>query len=205
MLEAAHHQERRVRFTPIVEHRHDLRVLQRGDQLRLGFESADEVWIVGEFGSHDLDGDLPADRGLEGPVEVPTGAVSDFVSEFVAANRQPRLVATRQRPHRSGLTKCRVVEHDPLLEFGQSSRGVEAEFLGQSGTQRAERTQCIALAAREVEREHEVPGEALPEGMLADEALEFADQLTRAPGSEVGIHAVLDGGQAQLLQPLDLG
>ena len=42
-----HHEVRRIGLAPVVVERNDVRVLEPGDQLRLGLEATDEVGVVG--------------------------------------------------------------------------------------------------------------------------------------------------------------
>ncbi len=58
-------------------------MLQAGDQLRFGFEAADEVGVVGVPGQDDLDGDFAPDRGLEGAVDGAEAAYADALAQLV--------------------------------------------------------------------------------------------------------------------------
>src|SRR5204862_141467 len=59
----------------------------------------------------------------------------------------------------------------------------------------------IGLAARAVERQHQLAAGPLAERLLGDEPLELADELHVTAESELGVDAVLLRRQAQLLQP----
>ena len=56
-------------------------MLESGHELRLRLEAADEVGLVGTFGSDDRDGDISLDRRLMGAVRVPTGRLTDLLPE----------------------------------------------------------------------------------------------------------------------------
>ena len=62
----------------------------------------------------------------------------------------------------------------------------------------------FGLASRAIQREHELPAEALTEGMGADERLELADEVSGRPGREVEIDPGLERNQTELLQAGDL-
>ena len=63
----------------------------------------------------------------------------------------------------------------------------------------------LRLAAGAVEREHQLPAQALPQRLRADEGLELADELRAAAALEVGIEPSLERDEPELLQPRDLG
>ena len=54
----AHHEVGGVGLPPVVVQRHDVRVLEPGDELCLALEAPDEVGMIGELGRHRLDRDL---------------------------------------------------------------------------------------------------------------------------------------------------
>ena len=60
----AHHEVRAARFPPEVVERHDVRMLEAGDELRLVLEPADEQGVVGEIRVNDLDRDVTTDTRL---------------------------------------------------------------------------------------------------------------------------------------------
>ena len=83
-----HHEVRRAGLAPVVVERDDVRVLELGDQLRLGLEATDEVGVVGVLRSDDLDRHLTADGGLIGAVRDPAGPVADPLAQFVPTDRE---------------------------------------------------------------------------------------------------------------------
>ena len=64
--------------------------------------------------------------------------------------------------------------------------------------------QRFGLAAGLVKGEHQVPMQSLAPRMLGHESAQLADQLARAPEPEIGIDALLDRLEPQLLEPLQL-
>ena len=65
--------------------------------------------------------------------------------------------------------------------------------------------QRLRLAAAAIQRQHQLPVQALAPRMLARQPPQLGDQLGVAPGGQVGLDAHLERGQPQLLQPRDLG
>ena len=62
----------------------------------------------------------------------------------------------------------------------------------------------LRLSPRAIEREHELPAQALAQGMLAHELLELADERPVLTLLEVLLDPALETGKAKLLQPGDL-
>ena len=58
----------------------------------------------------------------------------------------------------------------------------------------------LGLAVGAVEGEHQLAPQALAVGVLPHEGAQLADQLGRAAGGQVGLHAALQRRQALLLQ-----
>ena len=61
----------------------------------------------------------------------------------------------------------------------------------------------LRLAARAVQREHQLAAQPLAQRVLGDERLELADELGVPPQREVGVDPGLQRGEAQLVQPRD--
>ena len=68
-----------------------------------------------------------------------------------------------------------------------------------------EHLERVGLPVAPVEREHQLPAEPLAAPVLGDQRLELGDELAMAPEREVGLDAVLERRQPQLLQPRHLG
>jgi len=80
----AHDQIRVVGLAPEVVERHDMHVLQPGDQLRFGFEPADKFGAVGVARQDDLDGDFALDSRLEGAINSREPADSDQFAQQIS-------------------------------------------------------------------------------------------------------------------------
>ena len=82
-LEQLHHQEVRVALVPDVEERADVRVVERGDRLRLALEALAALVVLREAGGEDLDATLRS-RRVSFPRQTspmppaPIGAVSSY-------------------------------------------------------------------------------------------------------------------------------
>ena len=94
-----HDQIGRVRLTPVVVQRDDVRMLERRDDLCFGLETADEGRIVGEVGTDDLDRHLATDSGLVGAVGRPRRTGTDLLPQLVPAHCRPGL--RHRAPHGS--------------------------------------------------------------------------------------------------------
>ncbi len=64
--------------------------------------------------------------------------------------------------------------------------------------------QRLGLAVGAVEGEHELAPEPLPQRMPSDERLQLADELSVAAEREVGLDALFERRQLQLVQARDL-
>jgi hypothetical protein len=73
----AHDQVSTLGVAPVVVERHDVQVLQLGDQLCFTFEAADELGAVGVFGQDDLDCHLAVDGLLAGAVDGTVGTFAE--------------------------------------------------------------------------------------------------------------------------------
>ena len=93
---------------------------------------------------------------------------------------------------------------DRLLQLPERRRGLEAELLVENLPRRAIRLEGLRLAAAAVQRQHQLATQTLAQRMLCHERLELADQLGVPSAGEVGVDAVLEQCQSQLLEPADL-
>jgi hypothetical protein len=98
----------------------------------------------------------------------------------------------------------RVLVEDRLLELAKRPARVQAQLeeLVPGSPVGLER---LGLAVRAVEREHELPGQALAHRVVGHQPLELGHQLPMAPQLQVRLDALLQRGDAELLQPGDLG
>jgi hypothetical protein len=98
----------------------------------------------------------------------------------------------------------RVLREDRLLQLLQCARRLDAQLPEERLPRVAIRGQRLRLAARPVEREHELPAEALPHRMARHEGFELRDELFGAPTRELRLDSIFDRRDAQLLEPDDL-
>src|SRR5260221_8912378 len=91
----------------------------------------------------------------------------------------------RRCPFRRGLLpQNRAVE---LLESGTR---VDAELVDERPPCVEVHLERLGLAPPSVEGEHQLPPQPLSEGVLRDEALDLADEFSRAPELEVGVDSL---------------
>ena len=83
-LHHTHDQVSALRVAPVIVQRSDVQVLQLCYQLGFGFETADEIWAVGELGQDDLDRHFSVDEGLLGAVDGAMGAFTDAFQQIVS-------------------------------------------------------------------------------------------------------------------------
>ena len=105
----------------------------------------------------------------------------------------------RGRPQRG------VVAQDRRLQLAKGRRRLQAELLQQQLPDLAVGLEGLGLAAAAVQGEHELAAEPLAQRMLADQALQLADELAAGAKSQVGLDPFLQADQAQLVEPGDLG
>ena len=82
---------------------------------------------------------------------------------------------------------------------------VEPELFDQRAADAPERLERVGLAARAVEREHQLRVHPLAVGMLGRQRLELADDRACAAGREVDVEALLQRGEPQAAEPAGLG
>ena len=82
-----HHEVRTTGIAPVVVQGDDVRVLQAGDDLRLGLEPADELGIVRETRGDRLDRDVTTDHRLDRPIHGAERSLADLLEQPVAAQR----------------------------------------------------------------------------------------------------------------------
>ena len=81
---------------------------------------------------------------------------------------------------------------------------LDAELLDQGASGVAIDLERLGLAARPVEREHELPAKPFAQRVKGRQPLELADRLTEAAEAQVGLDPVLERRQPELLQPGEL-
>ena len=94
---------------------------------------------------------------------------------------------------------------NPLLQLAQLRPGLQPELLIQDHPTLPVGLERVGLAARAVEREHQLATDPLPLRMLPHECFELGDELTVSPAGEISVHTPLESVEPQLLQPGNLG
>ncbi len=113
----------------------------------------------------------------------------------------------RERDPRDSRRACRrgdVVAQDRRLERAQLRRGLDAEPVDERLVGGAIGLERLGLAAAAVQREHLLAAQALAQRVRAHERLELAGHLVVAPARQVGVDAVGQAREPQVLQARDL-
>ena len=98
-----------------------------------------------------------------------------------------------------------VLGEDRLVQLAQPRARLDAELADQRAARGAVGLERVRLAPGPVEGDQELTAQALAQRVLADERLELGDELRTAAEREVGVDAVLERHEPQLLQAPDLG
>src|SRR5262249_28588964 len=96
----------------------------------------------------------------------------------------------------------RVLGDDPPLEPPQLLTGLEAKLLAGLAARLLVTLQCFALPAGAVEREHLQIAEPLAGRMTVGERDQLRQHLRVAPELELGLQALLECRQTELVEPL---
>ena len=122
-----------------------------------------------------------------------------------------RPLAVARRAHAAARRRARrrrrelgAVGEDLGLELAQLRARLEPQLVAHLPSAVAVGLQRLGLPPAAVEREHELAAYALAQRVLAHERLELADHLRVAAERQVCVDALLDGDQAQLVEPRDL-
>ena len=134
-----------------------------------------------------------------------SGAASSASASRAGAERAATrtLRASRRGRGRRGRVERRVLAQDRLLEPRELRRRLDPERVDQRAPQRAVGGERVLLAAGAVERGHQLGGEALVGRVLVHERLELGDEPAVLAERELGLDALLERGEAQLLEPRD--
>ena len=123
----------------------------------------------------------------------------------------PELVLTADETRRCraahgcrGQVERRVLTQDRALELTQRPAGVEPEALGEQTPSCLVRLERFRLAIRAVEREHQLPPQALAQRLFADEPLQFGHELRMPAAGEVGLDPLFDSVESKGLEAGDL-
>jgi hypothetical protein len=112
--------------------------------------------------------------------------------------------------HRDGTDRLGEIERGVLVEDGvlealQTWARLDPELRDQPFPRRAVRLERLRLPAGAVQRDHQLAAQALSVGVLSGQRLQFADDGGMSAQSERRLDPLLDGEEAQLLQPPTLG
>ena len=115
-----------------------------------------------------------------------------------------RLEGSRGRSRRVGRSppgvEGRILAKDGGLHLPDGLSRFEPQLVGQQAPQVLVGPQRLSVASRAVEGQHAQKPQPLPEGVGAGERLELPGHEAMVPHREVGLDAVLDGGQSSFLQ-----
>ena len=106
-------------------------------------------------------------------------------------------------PRCDPLESSEVLPQDRLLELLQGLARLDAELVGERSPRVLVGGERVSLTARAVEREHQLAAQALPEGVLRDEAFELRHELGVASQRQVCLDPSLDGDETKLLEAND--
>ena len=118
----------------------------------------------------------------------------------LAARSRRRLAAALR-----GRVEGRVLPEDPLLQVLQPAGRLDSELLDVDAARVAVRRERFGLPAGAIERQHQLPAQPLAERMLGDEPFELGRELPVPAERELRLDPLLDGLDAQLLEPGALG
>ncbi len=104
-----HHEVRAARLSPEVVERHDVGMLESGDELRFALEATDERRIVGEVWMDDLHRDIAAHARLGRSVHDTEATLTELLAELIAP----------QRSGRGSFVEAGVAGRDHALELDQ--------------------------------------------------------------------------------------
>ena len=90
------------------------------------------------------------------------------------------------------------------MHLAQPGAGVDAQFPGQQHPPGAVGFQRVGLAAGPVQRDHQLPAQPLPQGMLIHQPFQLRAQGGMLAERELRLDPVLGCGQPVGVQPLDL-
>jgi hypothetical protein len=93
---------------------------------------------------------------------------------------------------------------DAALELLELLARLDAQLVDERPARILVRLEGLGLAPRAVEREHQLGAQPLSKRMVADQRFELADHLRVVAERQLGLDALLDGRQAQLLEAGDL-
>src|SRR5262249_3667941 len=97
-----------------------------------------------------------------------------------------------------------LLPQDPAVELLQLAPRLDSELVVERRAEVEVRLRRLRLPSRAVEREHQLSAQALAQRVLCDERFELRHEADVEPGLELGLDAVFDRVQPELLEPPDL-
>src|SRR5439155_7084154 len=88
--------------------------------------------------------------------------------------------------------------------LAQLGARLDSELLDEDAPRLPVGLERVRLPTGSVQRDDQLPPQPLAERMLSDEVLELVDELPIAAELEIGVYPLLERGQAQLLETVDL-
>ena len=98
----------------------------------------------------------------------------------------------------------RILYQDGSLQLLQCNAGLEAQLDVQVLTRLPVHRETLGLPATAVQREHQLRAQAFTQRLLRNRCLELAHQSRVPAERELGVDALLHGGEAKFLQALHL-
>ena len=102
---------------------------------------------------------------------------------------------------RPGRVEGRILAQDRALEPLQGGPGFQAELADHHLAGRPVGAERFGLPSAAVQREHQLPVQALAQRVHRDQCLELADDVGVAAEGQVGLDPVFDRAEPELLQP----
>ena len=185
-----------VGLPPVVVQRHDVRVLQSGDQVGLHLEPSHELGSVGELRTDDLDGHVTTERRLRSPIDDGEGSLPQMLAQAVASQRPAGL---RLRQQRGVAGQDAPIEFDQVVPRGQPGLVVEALAVLLEDACR------LGLATGAEQGQHSQTDQPVSQGVLLGGLGQTGEGVGVHPRRHHGAVATLDGGHPELVQPVGLG
>ena len=99
----------------------------------------------------------------------------------------------------------RVLLQDPALELTQTLRGLDAELVVELLPERLVRVERLGLAARPVERQHQLLPQPLPQGVARGERVELGNEHRMPAERQICVDPLLEEPEPHLLEPGGFG
>ena len=193
--EHAEHEVCAAGLAPVVVERHDVGVLEPGDELCLGLEPLHEAAVVGEVGPDHLDRDIAIRAGLRRRQHAAERAFTD--------DRVHGVAAKRSRPT-GGRRRC-LPDGDRSLERLEVGRRLEPGLVAQDGSVGLVLAQRVGLPAGGEQRLHEQRHGSLAERVGRPHPVQIRDRPLVLTQRHHHLGALLDSHQPHLVQTVGLG